>query len=220
MLKRFNELSKGKKILVGFISVIFLPITLVVLGISLIFNGAKSKNFKSLVGGLALMFLSVFAFCPPGLSSSDVASKESDVQTSNTENTIDKKTSISSIVTDKLKEGQVLDVKYSDIAEKNPLILKVKLSDNLTNEFIIKGAFMDAKKVMETLEPEYSNSISTYDFWFVTDLTDQYGNVEEGKVLSFEYNRETLDKINWDNMNTEMLMNLAENTWVHPSLTK
>lgn len=224
MVKRFKELSKGKKALVVFISVLFLPITLTFGGVGLIFNGFKSKNFKSLIGGLALMVLSLVMFNPLGSHDREVSTKEKEiVATSSEVNTTEVKeedTSIPSIAANTLKEGQVLDIQYSDIEEQNPLIIKVKLSDNLTNKFMIRGAFMDAQKVIKALEPEHSNNISKYGFWFVTDLTDKYGNVEEGKVLSFEYNRETLDKINWDNMYTDMFMDLAENTWVHPALTK
>lgn len=224
MVKRFKELSKGKKTLVIFISVLFLPITLTFGGVGLIFNGFKSKNFKSLIGGLALMVLSLVMFNPLGSHDREVSTKEKEiVSTSSEVNTTEVKeedTSIPSIAAKTLKDGQVLDIQYSDIEEQNPLIIKVKLSDNLTNKFMIRGAFMDAQKVIKALEPEHSNNISKYGFWFVTDLTDKYGNVEEGKVLSFEYNRETLDKINWDNMYTDMFMDLAENAWVHPALTK
>ena len=45
-----------------------------------------------------------------------------------------------------------------------------------------------------------------------------YGNEEDGKVLSFDMSKETVEKINWDNITTDNLIALSENVFMHPDL--
>ena len=50
------------------------------------------------------------------------------------------------------------------------------------------------------------------------NLVDKYGNESQDKVLSFDYDDNDIDKINWDNMYTDKFMELAKNEWIHPAL--
>lgn len=52
-----------------------------------------------------------------------------------------------------------------------------------------------------------------------TPLTDQYGNVKNGEVMRVTMNRETLDKINFENFDAENLSSVADNYYEHQALS-
>lgn len=55
MLRKFKELSLALKIVVGLIAFAMLPITLLLIGVDLGFNGLKNKKIGKAIGGLALV---------------------------------------------------------------------------------------------------------------------------------------------------------------------
>lgn len=104
--------------------------------------------------------------------------------------------------------------------DKSPVVFIMNLSDNLTKNFMLKGAYLEAKAIIQSVDAKIGDKISSYQFMFNTTLTDKYGNNSEGKVLSFDYSKETVDKINWDNITNDNLIEISENQFIHPALTK
>ncbi|CEQ03000.1 cell wall binding protein [[Clostridium] sordellii] len=51
MIEKFNSMSKGKKIIVGIIGVMFFPILLILIGIDLLIDGIKNKDKGRITGG-------------------------------------------------------------------------------------------------------------------------------------------------------------------------
>ena len=51
-----------------------------------------------------------------------------------------------------------------------------------------------------------------------TDMVDQYGNESNYEVISFSMFKETVDKINFDNISLENFESVADNIKVHPAL--
>jgi len=51
-------------------------------------------------------------------------------------------------------------------------------------------------------------------------LTDQYGNVENGEVMRVMMNRETLDKINFENFSVDDISNIADDYYEHAALSE
>lgn len=49
---------------------------------------------------------------------------------------------------------------------------------------------------------------------------DQYGNEKKDNVMKITLNRETLDKINYDNFLHNNLPKVANQYWEHPALSK
>ncbi|AMQ06523.1 MULTISPECIES: hypothetical protein [Sporosarcina] len=51
-------------------------------------------------------------------------------------------------------------------------------------------------------------------------LVDQYGNEKDGEVMVFNIERETLDKINWDNFLTDNFPKVVNDYFEHPAFKK
>lgn len=51
-------------------------------------------------------------------------------------------------------------------------------------------------------------------------LTDKYGNVKNGEVMRVMMNRETLDKIDFENFNADNLASIADNYYEHKALSE
>ena len=69
---------------------------------------------------------------------------------------------------------------------------------------------------------EYAKSIKDENFVdFYIDgeasMTDEYGNTEDSKVFTIGLAKETVDKINFDNFQTDNLEGIADAVFVHPA---
>ena len=104
------------------------------------------------------------------------------------------------------------------VGDSQPVVFILKMSDNLSKNFMLKGAYMDAKDIIQAVHKVVGDKITSYQFVFNFPLVDVYGNEEDGKVLSFDMSKETVEKINWDNITTDNLMTLSENVFIHPDL--
>lgn len=231
-MKKFKELSNGKKILVAIVGIGLLPFTLALLSATSLLRNMKNKNkFKALISGICLVFSfalmgSVFGSDEGQETINDSANNvisETNIS-SNAEEVkdVEEDTSVKGIATkvaQKAMGDSFISVEYSDMATDGVVVIKGKLKDNFTNNMMIRGAYMDVEKICKQLANDLKDhGIVEYDFWFVSTLVDAYGNESEDKVLSFDYKTEDLEKINWDNMYTDKFMELANNEWIHPAL--
>ena len=247
-MKKFKELSKGKKAIVIILGILALPLTLLLLSLISLFKNVKNKKIgKSIISCILVFITSAFAYGAYCVETTETTNQENQLQSNkpeqdnkeDKENSSPKKETEVSVEETVIKEEvQKEKTKVSDeeamikIAKKiagdkfielnynediDTVIVKLELGDNFTNGFIIKGGYMNAEKIIKAINEKYDN-VSTYDFWFVMDLVDAYGNESKDKVLSFDYDDETIEKINWDNMYTDKFMELANNEWVHPVL--
>ena len=57
---------------------------------------------------------------------------------------------------------------------------------------------------------------TTLSVWCTWDCVDAYGNEENVRVWSTEFDELTLAKINWENMYGEKFMKLGHDTWILP----
>ena len=144
----------------------------------------------------------------------ETQSKDKEVTKPKKEVKVSKEDQMESIVKGLLKD-ELLDFTFNE--DNGTVIIKAELSENFTNNFIIKGGYIEAEDIIEALNEKFDD-IKTYDFWFVMNLVDKYGNESQDKVLSFDYDDNDIDKINWDNMYTDKFMELANNEWIHPAL--
>lgn len=144
----------------------------------------------------------------------ETQSKDKEAPKPKEEVKVNKEDQMESIVKGVLKD-ELLDFTFNE--DNGTVIIKAELSENLTNNFIIKGGYMEAEDIIKALNERFGD-IKTYDFWFVMNLVDKYGNESQDKVLSFDYDDNDIDKINWDNMYTDKFMELANNEWIHPAL--
>lgn len=140
--------------------------------------------------------------------------KDKETQKTKKEVKVSKEDQMESIAKGVLKD-ELLDFTFNE--DNGTVIIKAELSENFTNNFIIKGGYIEAEDIIKALNEKFDD-IKTYDFWFVMNLVDKYGNESQDKVLSFDYDDNDIDKINWDNMYTDKFIELANNKWIHPAL--
>lgn len=69
-------------------------------------------------------------------------------------------------------------------------------------------------KQLQSLDQEFDDIYVT----ILLPLIDIYGNVSTGEVFSILILQETLQKINWENVSTQNLSQLADFYWVSPLL--
>lgn len=100
----------------------------------------------------------------------------------------------------------------------SPVVFIMNLKENIPSSLKLKSAYQDAKEIIVSVNKNIGDKITSYQFFFNHPLTNKYGDVEEGKVLSFDLSKETVDKINWDNISLQQLINLSENVFKHPDL--
>lgn len=96
----------------------------------------------------------------------------------------------------------------------------MNLSGNLTSNLEYKGAYSDAKDIIKAVSKVAGDKINSYQFMFNSELIDVYGNTFTGKVLSFEYDTFTINKINWDNITLDNFISLAQNEFKHNIFNK
>ena len=93
-------------------------------------------------------------------------------------------------------------------------------NDNLTEGYIKSGLQLDVAKLLQTVAE--SNTILNYRSIYIVatfSMVDVYGNTEESQVLRATYDRETLEKINWDNFLFENVYLIAnkDDYFLHPA---
>lgn len=228
-MKKFKELSNFKKAVVIILGLGFLPITLAIISANTLVRNIKAKKkFKAVTSGICLIFSFALIGAVFGTEEGQDNIKDNvdNVISVSTNNEVEAETvedtsvkGITTKVAKKVMGDNFISVEYSDTATDGVVVIKGKLSDNFTNNMIIRGSYMNAEDICEKLVNDLKDQgIVEYDFWFVTTLVDAYGNESEDKVLSFDYKTEELEKINWENMYTDKFMELANNEWIHPAL--
>lgn len=121
-------------------------------------------------------------------------------------------------INDKLKEYRDNLIKVSYGEEKNELIVQFNLTGNLTQEMMITKAYSDAKSSIEKITEDYPNKINNYKFKFFSNVQDAYGKESKQAVLTFDYSKDTVDKIAWDKITIEDFSSLADNVWESTAL--
>lgn len=117
-------------------------------------------------------------------------------------------------IVNKVGKDSVLEVNTGE-----DLVVKMKFPSTFSNSMSVTSAFLKAKDIIQhSLENGYE--FNTYQFWFTADLTDIYGNTENYKVLSFDYDRSTIEKINFNGITNDNFEKLATNVYKHPAITK
>lgn len=113
--------------------------------------------------------------------------------------------------------GQVDDFRYVEGVEEGTEYISVnaQISDNLTANMTRKGFIMNIRDFVESIKDESFGEVYVGGY---TDMVDQYGNESNYEVISFSMFKETVDKINFDNISLENFESVADNIKVHPAL--
>ena len=120
------------------------------------------------------------------------------------------------------------DVSRETIAKSNckDLIEYVEVTDGGTHATIHFNYDGDIEKytvvmfndLVSALEEMKENDMlpTTLSVWCTWDCIDAYGNEENIRVWSVEFDEPTLAEINWENMYGEKFMKLGRDTWILP----
>ena len=120
------------------------------------------------------------------------------------------------------------DVSRETIAKSNckDLVEYVEVTDIGTHATIHFNYDGDIEKytvvmfndLVSALEEMKENDMlpTTLSVWCTWDCVDAYGNKDNVRVWSTEFDELTLTKINWENMYGEKFMKLGHDTWILP----
>ncbi|MFD7247930.1 hypothetical protein ACFV6Y_39035 [Streptomyces massasporeus] len=97
------------------------------------------------------------------------------------------------------------------------LFAQFDISDNLTKGFIRRGAQYKTVEILKYADQAYPN-VSKVFVQGSFPTTDAYGNTSNGMILNAGYDRSTLDKINFDGIDSGKIWEIRDGGMVHPDL--
>ena len=100
---------------------------------------------------------------------------------------------------------------YGDVAN-----VWLNANENLSTDLTKKGMWKDTFKLIEKAAD--IAEIELFQIVWMYDFVDKFGNASEGKIMSLDFPRETIDKINFDNVDYNQAPDIADNYWEHGAL--
>ena len=98
------------------------------------------------------------------------------------------------------------------------LNLEYVAQDNLTRNMTRQGILFDVKDIMERVSATIPENVTSVNFSVMLDLVDQHGNTELTQVARVRLDRDTWERINWDNFLVDNLPTVADHFWIHTAL--
>lgn len=124
------------------------------------------------------------------------------------------------IINNTLGETNNLDKSTVESVEvsEDKIAISLNGSDNVTNNAVKEMMWMDSAKILELIEEESGSKDISVNWQF--PLVDTYGNETDEVVMSFDLDRETLNKINWENFSSDNIPNISKNYYEHAAFNK
>ena len=160
MLKKFKNLTKGKKIIVGVLALVLLPITLIALSLELAINGAKNKKFGKMILGICTSAFLIFSFLNTedtkenNITSSEDTTIEASSENSNTQENLGKETLSSEELISKLET-------YEGIYALIPAAIQEASQNN--DKIEMQKTFASGRDTLERCWQELSDLKRNYD---------------------------------------------------------
>lgn len=123
----------------------------------------------------------------------------------------------SSFKKDRIVESKVFLSEGVPDGTKN-IILALNADESATNNMTKKKMWIDSIKIIEPLSE--LQGVENISIEWMYPFTDQYGNEEDSRIMLLHLDKDTLDKIKWDNFDKENLQNVAGEYFEHPALSK
>ncbi|MBH0359015.1 hypothetical protein [Bacillus toyonensis] len=101
-----------------------------------------------------------------------------------------------------------------DLPEPNNKVVLLNLT-NATDKILV---WNDTTNILKELSKE--KEIQKIIFVWKAELTDTYGNKKTDPVVKMNIDRETIDKINFDNFLYKNLPTVVSDYWQHPAIAK
>jgi len=114
--------------------------------------------------------------------------------------------------------GHETKIRKIDLSE-GELWIDYIAKENLTTNLTRRGIWTDTKDLVKELSLILSQDVKAITVEPYLTLVDQYGEEELSRVALITIERETWEKINWDNFLTDNMPNVADSYWLHPALS-
>lgn len=107
-------------------------------------------------------------------------------------------------------ENNLVDFTYNDL--EGYVSMTSKIEDGWSGSTMKRSFYMQALAYAESVQDEDFNEL-----FFVArvEMQDQYGNADDMNVIKIGLTKETVDKINFENFQTDNLENVADTVDVH-----
>ncbi|MGG0209577.1 hypothetical protein [Bacillus mycoides] len=180
---------------------------------------SKGKYFIS--GVVCFMLTLVFYYLSPKEEVKDRETKTATVEVKKEEKpkeeTLEDK--VKKAVNKKIEEKNVESIQINDNpTTEDPkdkiVLITAEEKDRATINLTKTGMWRDTIAILKELKNE--KNISEIAFNYKYPMIDTYGNKSKEIVMKITLNRETLDKINYDNFSSENLPKIANQYWMHP----
>lgn len=119
---------------------------------------------------------------------------------------------------EKVESVKVNDNLGTEDTNDKIVLITAEAKENVSANFTKKGMWIATISILKDLKDE--KNISEISFFYKYPLVDQYGNEKKDNVMKITLNRETLDKINYDNFIHNNLPKIVNQYWEHPALSK
>jgi len=114
--------------------------------------------------------------------------------------------------------GHETKIRKIDFSE-DELWIDYIANENLTKNLTRGGIWIDTKDLVKELSLILSPDVKAITVEPYLTLVDQYGEEKLSRVALITIERETWEKINWDNFLTDDIPNIADSFWLHPALS-
>lgn len=109
-------------------------------------------------------------------------------------------------------------IKDNVVVGNGVVSIYLKCADNLTLSGVRRSASTEARDILESLQG-YEEITRIALFW-TFPLIDAYGNETEENVMKIQFEKETLQKINFDNFDWSNFPDIADDYFEHAALSK
>lgn len=103
--------------------------------------------------------------------------------------------------------------------QKDMIVIWCDFADNFTKQMRRDYFMLHAKNMFKRVAQLGKDRLVEYGSCYIVGRTaylDNYGNEFDGNAMEIRLKASDLEKINWDNINSDMLINLATTYAVHP----
>ena len=103
--------------------------------------------------------------------------------------------------------------------QKDMIVIWCNFADNFTKQMRRDYFMLHAKNMFKRVAQLGKDSLVEYGSCYIVGRTtylDNYGNEFDGNAMEIRLKASDLENINWDNINSDMLINLATTYAVHP----
>jgi len=101
--------------------------------------------------------------------------------------------------------------------DSNALKIQINSQGNFTKNMVLKGTYMDMLGIVEKIQKEsLFNGADEVKIAFYTEFTDMYGKMSEEVLVEIGMNKDTISKIEFENVLHTNVPTLADYYWENP----